>query len=71
MKRSTEKRRSPAEIKADRDMHYGEMEERIPSKKAEEYFRRPAYQVKKLIREQGNQMSGKRKEIKENDGNKR
>lgn len=48
MKRSTETRRSQAEIKANLQKHYGGMAER-----ASEEFNRPAYQARKLIRTQG------------------
>lgn len=41
MKRRTDKKRSPAEIKADNSRHYGEMAGRAPSKEVEESFKRP------------------------------
>lgn len=53
MKRSTETRRSQAEIKANLQKHYGGMAERSVDKKASEEFNRPAYQARKLIRTQG------------------
>ena len=53
MKRSTETRRCPAEIKANLQKHYGGMAERQVDKKASEEFNRPAYQARKLIRTQG------------------
>lgn len=53
MKRSTETRRCPAEIKANLQQHYGGMAERPVDKKASEGFNRPAYQARKLIRTQG------------------
>ena len=46
MKRSTETRRCPAEIKANLQKHYGGMAERPVDKKASEEFNRPAYQAK-------------------------
>lgn len=53
MKRSTETRRCPAEIKANLQQHYGGMAERPVDKKASEEFNRPAYQARNLIRTQG------------------
>ena len=53
LKRSTETRRCPAEIKANLQKHYGGMAERPVDKKASEEFNRPAYQARKLIRTQG------------------
>ena len=53
VKRSTETRRCPAEIKANLQKHYGGMAERPVDKKASEEFNRPAYQARKLIRTQG------------------
>lgn len=53
MKRSTETRRSQAEIKANLQKHYGGMAERPVDKKVSEEFNRPAYQARKLIRTQG------------------
>lgn len=40
MKRRTDKKRSPAEIKADNSRHYGEMAGRVPSKKVEEVLKK-------------------------------
>lgn len=53
LKRSTETRRCPAEIKANLQKHYGGMAERLVDKKASEELNRPAYQARKLIRTQG------------------
>jgi hypothetical protein len=53
VKRSTETKRCPAEIKANLQKHYGGMAERPVDKKASEEFNRPAYQARKLIRTQG------------------
>lgn len=50
MKRSTETRRCPAEIKANLQQHYGGMAERPVDKKVSEEFNRPAYQACELIR---------------------
>ena len=43
MKRSTDNRRSPAEIKIDLQRHYGGMEENAPDQKAAERFHRKPY----------------------------
>lgn len=57
MKRSTDNRRSPAEIKIDLQRHYGGLEENVPNQKAAERFRRKPYTgVKALIRRQGEQI---------------
>ena len=56
MKRSTETRRCPAEIKANLQQHYGGMAERPVDKKASEKFHRPAYQAGNLIEAQGQQL---------------
>ena len=53
MKRSTETRRSQAEINADSQRHYGGLAELPTDKKASENFHRPAYQACKLIRTSG------------------
>ena len=47
MKRRSDKKRSPAEIKADNSRHYGEMAEIVPDKEVKESFRRPAYKAKR------------------------
>lgn len=57
MKRSTDNRRSPAEIKIDLQKHYGGLEENTPDPRAAERFRRKPYAgVKVLIRRQGEQI---------------
>lgn len=53
LKRRTDMRRSPAEIKSDSQRHYGEMTECAPIPKVREEFKRPVYQVARLIRKQG------------------
>lgn len=53
MKRSTDNRRSPAEIKIDLQKHYGGLEENAPDPRAAERFRRKPYTgAKVLIRRQ-------------------
>ena len=53
MKRSTDNRRSPAEIKIDLQKHYGGLSERATDPQAAERFRRKPYTgVKALIRRQ-------------------
>ena len=53
MKRSTDNRRSPAEIKIDLQKHYGGLEDHAPDQKAAERFRRKPYTgAKALIRRQ-------------------
>ena len=53
MKRSTDNRRSPAEIKIDLQKHYGGLEENVPDPRAAERFRRKPYAgAKVLIRRQ-------------------
>lgn len=57
MKRSTDNRRSPAEIKIDLQKHYGGLEDHAPDPQAAERFRRKPYAgVKVLIRRQGEQI---------------
>ena len=57
MKRSTDNRRSPAEIKIDLQKHYGGLEDHAPDPRAAERFRRKPYAgVKVLIRRQGEQI---------------
>ena len=57
MKRSTDNRRSPAEIKIDLQRHYGGLSERAADPQAAERFRRKPYTgVKALIRRQGEQI---------------
>lgn len=53
LKRRTDMRRSPSEIKADSQRRYGEMAEHVPNPKVREEFKRPVYQVARLIRKQG------------------
>ena len=55
MKRSTDNRRSPAEIKIDLQRHYGGMEENAPDQKAGDWFRRPAG-VQMMIQAQAEQI---------------
>ena len=55
MKRSTDNRRSPAEIKIDLQRHYGGMEENAPDQKARDWFRRPAG-VQMMIQAQAEQI---------------
>lgn len=53
MKRSTDNRRSPAEIRVDLQRHYGGLEENAPDPQAAERFRRKPYTgVRVLIRRQ-------------------
>ena len=57
MKRSTDNRRSPAEIGIDLQRHYGGMAEHTPDPQAAERFHRKPYAgVQVLIRRQGDQM---------------
>jgi len=49
-------RRDRKEMKADQQRHYEELSDTRPSEKAKEHFRRPAYQARGMIREQGRQM---------------
>lgn len=57
MKRSTDNRRSPAEIKIDLQKHYGGLEDHAPDPQAAERFRRKPYTgVQVLIRRQGEQI---------------
>ena len=49
-------RRDRKEMKADQQRHYEGLEELPTSEKAKERFRRPAYQARGMIREQGRQM---------------
>jgi hypothetical protein len=57
MKRSTDNRRSPAEIRIDLQRHYGGLSERATDPQAAERFRRKPYTgVKALIRRQGDQI---------------
>ncbi len=57
MKRSTDNRRSPAEIRVDLQKHYGGLEDHAPDPRAAERFRRKPYAgVRALIRRQGEQI---------------
>lgn len=57
MKRSTDNRRSPAEIGIDLQRHYGGMAEHTPDPQAAERFHRKPYTgVQVLIRRQGEQI---------------
>lgn len=49
-------RRDRKEMKADQQRHYEGLEELPVSRKAKERFRRPAYQARGMIWEQGQQM---------------
>ena len=49
-------RRDRKEMRADQQRHYEGLEELPVSKKAKERFRRPAYQARGMILEQGRQM---------------
>lgn len=53
MKGSTDRRRCPAEVRANLQDHYGGLAEMPVDQKASEEFNRPAYQARKLIRTQG------------------
>ena len=57
MKRSTDNRRSPAEIRIDLQRHYGGLEENAPDPRAAERFHRKPYTgAQVLIRRQGEQI---------------
>ena len=57
MKRSTDNRRSPAEIKIDLQKHYGGMaESETDPQAAERFHRKPYTGVRVLIRRQGEQI---------------
>lgn len=53
-------RRDRKTMKADQQRSYEEMEDLPVNRKAKESFRRPAYQARGMIREQGRQMEGRR-----------
>lgn len=53
MKRSTETRRSQAEINADSQRHYGGLAELPADENASKKFHTPAYQACELIKKQG------------------
>lgn len=52
-------KRDPHSIKADQTIHHEELADTRPSDKAKERFRRPAYQARGMIREQGRQMESR------------
>ena len=57
MKRSTDNRWSPAEIRIDLQRHYGGLEENAPDPRAAERFHRKPYTgAKVMIRRQGEQI---------------
>lgn len=49
-------KRDQHSIKADQTIYHEELADTKPSDKAKERFRRPAYQARGMIREQGRQM---------------
>lgn len=49
-------KRDPHSFKTDQTIHHEELADTRPSEKAKERFRRPAYQARGMIREQGRQM---------------
>ena len=49
-------KRDSHSIRADQTIHHEELADARPSEKAKERFRRPAYQARGMIREQGRQM---------------
>lgn len=57
MKRSTDRRRCQAEVRANLQDHYGGLAEMPVDQKASEEFNRPAYQARNLIRTQGEYLS--------------
>ena len=56
MKRSTDTRKSPAEVKANMQNHYGELTDMVTDQKASKDFHRLAYQASNLIEAQGQQL---------------
>lgn len=52
-------RRNRKEMKDDQQRHYEGLEELPVSNRAKERFRRPAYQARGMIREQGRQMESR------------
>ena len=56
MKRSTDTRKSPAEVRANMQNHYCELTDMVTDPKASKDFHRPAYQAGKLIETQGQQL---------------
>lgn len=67
MKRSTDSRRSPAEIGIDLQRHYGRMAECAPDQKARDWFKRPAG-VQVMIRAQAEQIRDTNKYVAEKYG---
>ena len=60
MKRNKSNERQRAQKANDiRHMGIEQMANRSPSERAKEWFHRPAYQARKLVREQGEQMENK------------
>lgn len=49
-------KRDSHSIRADQTIHHEELADARPSEKTKERFRRPAYQARGMIREQGRQM---------------
>ena len=49
-------KREPHSIKADQTIHHEKLADTKPSEKAKERVRRPAYQARGMVREQGRQM---------------
>ena len=49
-------KRDSHSIRAGKTIHHEELADARPSEKAKERFRRPAYQARGMIREQGRQM---------------
>lgn len=56
MKRSTDTGKSPAEVKANMQNHYGELTDMVTDPKTSKDFHRPAYQAGNLIEAQGQQL---------------
>ncbi len=56
MKRSTDTRKSQAEVKANMQNHYGELTDMATDQKASKDFHRQAYQAGNLIKVQGQQL---------------
>ena len=56
MKRSTDTRKSPAEVKANMQNHYGKLTDMVTDQKASKDFHRPTYQAGNLIKAQGQQL---------------
>ena len=53
LKRSTETRRCPAEVRANLQSHYGGLAEKPVDENASKKFHTPAYQACELIKKQG------------------